>query len=446
MRVLFIEIDTERQWAVASLGPAFLAAYIRRVGHDASMVRIQEDAPVEELVEVVRKTQPDLIGISLTSRQWLGANRLLAGLREAMDIPVIAGGLHPTFAPEETIHHPGIDYVCLGEGERAFLYLVEALDAGVTITNGMIDNIWITGGTRPKLGPPFEPIDELPYMARDLLDEQYGVVNMTTQRGCPFACTYCAARMYDELYEGNGTYGRRRSHASVLAELDAIRAAGELNYVIFLDDTFTIHHPWVYEFCQIYGERGGVPFSIHARVETVNEKMINRLAEAGCRHITYGVESGSERVRREIMKRPVTNHKIINVFRWTREAGILVTANYMMGVPGETRAEMQQTIDLHHELDPGDFGYFVFYPYPGTHLFQECRRLGYLPENYLELPANHRESILDLPEMTKEDITCMYDRWTQIRIRHQLKRIGSENAPKHRDLITTEIEQCAAAG
>ncbi|MCH7571899.1 MAG: hypothetical protein IH891_03185 [Planctomycetes bacterium] len=106
----------------------------------------------------------------------------------------------------------------------------------------------------------------------------------------------------------------------------------------------------------------------------------------------------------------------------------------------------QQTIDLHHELDPGDFGYFVFYPYPGTHLFQECRRLGYLPENYLELPANHRESILDLPEMTKEDITCMYDRWTQIRIRHQLKRIGSENAPKHRDLITTEIEQCAAAG
>ena len=91
------------------------------------------------------------------------------------------------------------------------------------------------------------------------------------------------------------------------------------------------------------------------------------------------MESGCERVRREIMKRPVTNHKIIDVFRWTREAGILVTANYMMGVPGETMEEMQQTIDLHLELDPGDFGYFVFYPYPGTHLFHECKRRGQVP-------------------------------------------------------------------
>lgn len=446
MRVLFIEIDTQRQWAVASLGPAFLAAFIRRVGHDASMVRIHEDAPVKELVAAVREAAPDLIGISLTSRQWLGANRLLAGLREAMDIPVIAGGLHPTFSPEDTLRHPGIDYVCLGEGERAFLYLVEALEAGITITNGTIDNIWTTGGTRPKLGPPFEPIDELPYMARDMLDEQYGVVHMTTQRGCPFACTYCAARMYDELYEGHGSYGRRRSHASVLAELDAIRAAGDLNYVIFLDDTFTIHHPWVNEFCRAYGERGGAAFSIHARVETVNEKMINRLAEAGCRHITYGVESGSERVRREIMKRPVTNHKIIDVFRWTRQAGILVTANYMMGVPGETLEEMQQTIDLHGELDPGDFGYFVFYPYPGTHLFHECKRQGYLPENYLEMPANHRQTILDLPGVTKEAIANMYDRWTQIRVQDHLKRNGPAYAETHRALITANVEQCAAAG
>ena len=66
---------------------------------------------------------------------------------------------------------------------------------------------------------------------------------MTTQRGCPFPCTYCAARMYNELYEGVGDYGRRRSHESVLAELHALRDAGRLGYVIFLDDTFTIQHP-----------------------------------------------------------------------------------------------------------------------------------------------------------------------------------------------------------
>ena len=81
----------------------------------------------------------------------------------------------------------------------------------------IVDNLWARGGTRPMLRAPFEPIDELPWVARDLLDEPMGTVHMTTQRGCPFPCTYCAARIYKELYDGVGTYGRRRSHESVLA-------------------------------------------------------------------------------------------------------------------------------------------------------------------------------------------------------------------------------------
>ena len=143
-----------------------------------------------------------------------------------------------------------------------------------------------------------------------------------------------------------------------------------------------------------------VPFSLHARVETVNEKMLAQLAEAGCRHIVYGVESGSERVRRDIMKRNAPNQRFIDVFRWTKEAGILVTANYIIGTPGETSDDIEQTIALHQQLEPDDFGYFIFYPYPGTALFQLCRDRGYLPEDYHELPANHRRSILRLPDLT----------------------------------------------
>src|SRR5690606_6246500 len=113
-------------------------------------------------------------------------------------------------------------------------------------------------------------------MARDLLDEPAGTVHMTTQRGCPVPCTYCAARMYNELYEGTGAdYGRRRSHASVLGELEGLRDAGKLSYVIFLDDTFTINHPWVREFCTIYRDRLRTPFCLHARVETVSEKLLH---------------------------------------------------------------------------------------------------------------------------------------------------------------------------
>ena len=131
-------------------------------------------------------------------------------------------------------------------------------------------------------------------------------------------------------------------------------------------------------------------------------------------HGVHWIESGSERVRREIMHRPVSNQRFRDVFRWTREAGILLTANFMLGLPGETRDDLQQTLDLAEELDVLDFGYFVFYPYPGTQLFRVCRDRGYLPADYLDRQANHRESILDLPDLTEDDIAEYYDRFNAL--------------------------------
>ena len=265
-------------------------------------------------------------------------------------------------------------------------------------------------------------LDSLPFLARDFLDEPAGVVHVATQRGCPFPCTYCAARTYNELYRDVARYGRRRSHRSVLDELRGLRRAGKLSYVVFLDDTFTLDRPWVEAFCEHYGQELGQPFSLHARAEKVDPDLLERMARAGCFHITYGVESGSERIRRKVMRRPVTNERLEEVFRWTREAGIRVTANYMLGLPEETPEDLEATFALHDRLDPDDFGYFVFYPYPGTRLFQVCRERGYLPEDWMTRPANHRESILSLPELTREDIAQAYDRFTAIRERDWRRR------------------------
>jgi radical SAM superfamily enzyme YgiQ (UPF0313 family) len=290
-------------------------------------------------------------------------------------------------------------------------------------------------------------MDALPFLARDLLDEPPGVIHMTTQRGCPFPCTYCAARMYNHLYKDEGAeYGRRRSVRNVVDELHGLREAGRLAYAIFLDDTFTIHHPWVKEFCQVYGRELGLPFSLHARVETVNERMLHELAAAGCSQITYGVESGSERIRYEVMRRPVKNDRFREVFRWTREAGIGLTCNFMLGLPEETREDLQMTLDLAEELGVLDFGYFVFYPYPGTQLFHTCRERGYLPEDYLSLPANHRESILRLPTLTNDDIREYYDRFTDLRRRLYLSRYGKDIAPEIAAGATDHVADLARVG
>jgi radical SAM superfamily enzyme YgiQ (UPF0313 family) len=424
MRIVFLEVDTERSWAVASIGPAFIGAYLRAHGHDVGLVRAHLDADDQDVAGDVVAARPDLIGVSLTTRQWLRARHLIGLIRSRLDVPVIAGGLHATFAPQVVLASPGFDYVCLGEGEQPMLDLVRALACGAPTDR--IDNIWARGSSsRPVLRAPLAPLDRLPFMARDLLDEPSGTVHVTTQRGCPFPCSYCAARMYNELYASGGeAYGRRRSHANVLAELRALRDQNRLAYVIFLDDTFTINHSWVKDFCRLYAAELGAPFSLHARVETVNPELLQRLAAAGCHQITYGVESGSERVRRGIMRRQVTNQRFKDVFHWTREAGIMLIANFMLGLPGETRDDLERTLELAEELNVADFGYFVFYPYPGTHLFDECLARGYLPADYLERPANHRASILTLPDLSPDDISEFYDRFTALRQRLHVARYG----------------------
>lgn len=440
MRVLFVEVDTERSWALASVGPATLGAWLRQHGHEVRFLRATLDMDSTELIRRARDINPDLIGLSLTTRQWFRARTLVRALRAELDVPVVAGGLHPTFSPEGVLASPGFDWACLGEGEEALLELVEALERGLP-TEG-IPNIASRGNPRPKMRAPFEPLDRLPWMARDLLDEVPGVIHMATQRGCPFPCTYCAARMYDELYGQQGQeYGRRRSHDDVLAELGSLREAGRLSFVIFLDDTFTLHPKWVEEFCRRNQAELGVPFSLHARVETVNERMLEQLAAGGCRMITYGVESGSERLRREVLKRPVNNERFRKVFRWTKQAGILVTANYMLGMPGETPEDLDQTLSLAEELDAFDFGYFVFYPYPGTALFRVCLERGYLPPDYEEQPANHRRSILRLPTLTQDDIDSAYDRFTALRA-----RIYAAREVLARPSATAHVDHCARTG
>ncbi len=440
MRVLFLEIEAERDWALASVGPAFLGAYVRTRGHQAALLRVPIDEPLSTTLQAVSDHRPDLLGMSLTTRQWLRAREVASSLRRELDIPMVAGGLHPTFAPEQVLAAHGVDAICLGEGEQALASLLDHLAEGGEIPEG-VPNLWRDGSPRPPLGPPLQDLDAMPNIARDLLAEAPGVSYLTTQRGCPFPCTYCGARQYQDLYAGIASYGRRRSVGNVLAEIDSLRASGT-SWLIFLDDTFTINHPWLVELCGELAKRGGIPFSINARVETVSPRILDSLVEAGCRHITYGVESGSERLRREVLRRPVSNARFADVFDWTRARGIAVTANYMMGLPGETREDLEETFTLHARLDPVDFGYFVFYPYPGTELYRVCRDQGYLPNDLENLPANHRRSVLTLPDLSQDDIAAAYDRFTEIRSRGAVDR----TAPAHHAEVEASVRAAAAQG
>ena len=463
MRVVVSQYEGIDATPVLPLAAGVLVATLRADAEVAAATTLAVEVVRQPIAAAVAAlARPDVLGLSLYPWNAAYALAVAAAARAAVpDALIVVGGpsvpRRPAQARAFLDAHPAVDVLVLAEGEVTFRELVRARLHGRDLAHlpGVVARA--ADGDHLVTAPPARVLD-LAATGSPFLDgtfdelwarhrERFAMVLLETNRGCPFSCTYCAARMYNQLYDeaGAGEYGRRRSHDNVLAELHALRAAGRLGYVIFLDDTFTINHGWVREFCRRYGDELGAPFSLHARVETVNEKMLHQLAAAGCKMITYGVESGSERVRREIMDRQVTNQRFRDVFRWTREAGIMLTCNFMLGLPGETRADLQATLDLAEELEVLDFGYFVFYPYPGTALFKVCRDRGYLPDDYLTRPANHRASILTLPGLTNDDIAEYFDRFTALRRRMYLARTG-EAPPDEQTAASDHVDQLAAAG
>ena len=146
------------------------------------------------------------------------------------------------------------------------------------------------------------------------------------------------------------------------------------------------------------------------------------------------------------MKRVVTNEHLLKTFKVTQDAGILVTANYILGTPGETREEVLETMALHHQLQPDDFGYFVFYPYPGTSLFHTCEKNGYLPDDYWERSANHRETIRNLPDLSQDEVSELYDMFTTIREESYLKKYGKTLSEIGKETAHAQHTESAAQG
>ena len=414
MQITFLEIDTDAQWALASVGPAHIAAYIRERGHSAAMVRIAPEDSMPVILGRIATPAPDMIGISLTARQWPRAMHVARELQKESALPIIAGGVQASFAPKVVLASGGFDFVCLGEGEAATCELLDCLQRGEDIHSAQIANIWIKDGQRPKIRPPSPNLEQLPFLARDFLDEQYGVIHMATQRGCPFGCPYCVGGAIGSLY-GRGRYHRQRTVAHVLEEIRHLCTTGRPSYIVFLDDTFTANRKRISEFCTRYGREVGAGFSITTRVESVDRQMLVQLAAAGCKHIAYGVESGNPHIRKTVLNRPLDDQRFIDVFRWTQEEGMMATANYMIGLPGETVADIEQTLTLNAALAPDDFVCFIFYPFPGTALFGQCRQKGYLPSNFWELPADTQQSVLELPDLSAGDIYRYHQRFEEIR-------------------------------
>ncbi len=386
-------------------GLASISGVLKTAGHDVRLLHVCEKIwpipEVESILAGVAGYEPGIVGISLLTMQVPWAEGVARAIRARFPaIPIVAGGVHCTMVPEETVASDAWDYVCLGEGEYAFLELVRRIEAGEDTTT--CPNMWMRRGGEIVRNAvlPYPDLQAIPFTDYELfqMDEilaaKNGWLSILTSRGCPYKCTYCFNYEIVERYVEDGAARSAKEflrHYPVERVIDEIRELRRLHpgvkTVIFDDDLFTLNKRYVSEFCAKYRASGlDLPFVVNAHVACFGDEMAKDLAGAGCRIVKFGLESGNPRIRRQVMLRHMTNDQIVESFEAAHKYDMHSSAFVMFGLPTETRAEVEDTLDLCARIKMGRFRWALFFPFPGTGGYRLARELDLIdPERFARM-------------------------------------------------------------
>jgi radical SAM superfamily enzyme YgiQ (UPF0313 family) len=414
VKVLFLYPNRGAQLGF-QYGIAQLSSVLKAAGHDTALWQLCEElAPLPTYAEFAARLQreaPDVIGFSVVTPQWPYARTLAAWARRAVpDALLVCGGIHALAAPHEVLGSGAFDLIVRGEAEEAFLELVDKRARGAELS-GIRNLGWVEAG-KIRLNPlrPLPDLNRLPmkdyeiFDFQRLIDAKNGWVGLMASRGCPFACTYCfnhqlVARYRAELgcSFGGLNYIRHVRVPALMDEIDfLLRRYRNIRMLIFDDDLFTFRRAYVAEFCEAYRRRFALPFVVNAHVGFFDRERARHLAAAGCRIVKFGVESGSARIREEILNRRMSNARIAAALSTAAEFGLHTSVFLMIGLPGETREDVAATLDLMAEARPGRFRWSFFYPFPGTRAAELAAQSGAVdPERLARLENFTDASALD---------------------------------------------------
>jgi radical SAM superfamily enzyme YgiQ (UPF0313 family) len=365
---------------------------------------IVEDVDHSRLSHIIAAAKPQLVVFNSVTPA-LVSDLSVARIAKAVDPSVrcAAIGIHGTALPRETLElEPALDFVVRGEPEMTVAELAEGRDpAGIAGISYRCN-----GDVAHNPGRPFlADLDDLPFPAWDLIctelyrmpfsGERFLLVG--TGRGCPHACTFCA----DRTYYGNRL--RLRSPESVVAELERNLRDFGIRDFLFWSESFTLSRRFAAAVAeQIVRRDLRVRWVCNSRVDHVDRELLELLRRAGCWMIGYGVEAGVQRIL-DSMRKGVTIEQARAAVTASRAAGLQVTGHCVLGYPGETRADILQTIRFARELDLDFAQFYCAVPFPGSELYDEARRAGWIiSDDWSRFEQNF--SVLNTPQLTAQEV------------------------------------------
>ena len=372
MKVMFIVNDLGVN---EPFGPMILSSILKREGHRINLGVLQK----EDVLKKILSWKPDMLAYSMMSVDMKDMKIFNDQLRKKIHIFTILGGPHATL-DRNCINDPGIDAICVGEGDEAIVDVINCLEKGKILED--IPNILASSNSQLNLRNLITDLDALPFMDRDLVYSypemaRFGIKGIWTSRGCIFPCPYCFNNRYNLLYRKKGKILRRRSVSSVIEETKRLAANYRVDFIRIQDDVF-VHKvdDWLIEFAERWASEIKMPFYCLLRSELVTSEMAHYLQKAGCHSICMSIEAADEQVRNSMLRRKLTKEKLESAFKIFKAHGINVYANTMLALPFTSIEHDIKSLDFAIKVQPEMPNFSIFMPYPGTDLGDYCKRKG----------------------------------------------------------------------
>lgn len=420
MRIALIYPDFP-DWNVGGCyytGVASLSASLKKAGHEVMFMHITWPIDKAQFIQRLKEFRPNIIGFSATTPMFRYVEEWAQWAREIKGAMIICGGIHARMDPEHVISVPAIDAVCYGEGELSLIELCSKLEDQQDVTD--TEDFLFKNGERIIKNPLklIEDLDQLPDPDRDIFDhhklydyskkDSPSIATFVFSRGCPFDCSFCSNTRLMRNYDKSKSLRFVSPSRAVDQIVKHLTKYPDTDYVRIDDTNISINRKWLIEFCRLYKLEVKKPYMCQVRIHPAlfNEEIVMMLKDSGCFLLIFGVEHGNEEYRKNVLNREMTDDEIISAFKLCHKHRLATRAFVMFGTPYETVDLMLDTIKLVARSEVFDLSSTMFYPFPGTELYDVCRKEGFKIADTFS--PSWPVALLDQPSISKDAVYLVW--------------------------------------
>ena len=410
MKILLVKVPSDIHVILPPIGLGYLAAYLKSKIKDAEVIILdclKEKYDHKKFSEYIQTNKPDLVGMTAFTLEIESALKCCEEIKNIdKNIITVIGGPHASNSPEQVLCNKNVDFIFRGEAELGFYELIKELDSKKNFSK--VHNMGYKDGGKMKFNliKYIDDLDEIPYPDYELMkfDEypkmyfmkKFPSAPILTSRGCPFSCTFCSAGKL------SGKKFRSRIPERIIEEIKFLKERYKIKEFEIWDDNFTMDKERALKFCDLLIKENinlewWCPNGL--RIETLDEELLKKMKQSGCYAIAVGIESGSEKIQKD-MKKYLNLDKAREIVNLAHKIGIRMQGFFILGYPTETREDILKTIKLAKELPFERASFSLFQPLVGSEIYNCLKEEGKLKEMDLSKCEYSKPSIV--PEGLKD--------------------------------------------